>query len=107
MLSEFILRDTKNWDWKICGLHVKEFPEICTYFPNFENVEIPDWEFFWSVIASVCPDATKRMIKEARENRILGEEEDKDNLFEVHLEILNEVYECATQKRKYYSFHII
>ena len=87
--------------------YAKEVPEICAYFPDFENAEMPDRQFFWSIIVSVRQDATKRMIKVEREKRISGEEEDKDNLVEVHPEILNEISECAAQKRKYYSFNNI
>ena len=87
--------------------YAKEVPEICAYFPDIENAEMPDRQFFWSIIASVCPDATKRMIKVARDKRISGEEEDKDNLVEVHPETLNKISECASQKHKYYSFNII
>ena len=59
------------------------------YFPDFEANELPDRDFMWSVLATFREDEVKKLISEERKNRDSGNEEDKQELIEIHPEFLS------------------
>ena len=63
--------------------------ELMLYFPDLEANELPDRDFMWSVLATLREDEVKKLISEARKNRDSGNEEDKQELIEIHPEFLS------------------
>ena len=68
---------------------VKEIPELLLYFPDFEYNELPDKAYLWGVLGAIREDGWKQLISQARKARIAAEEEDKEELIEIHPDILH------------------
>ena len=73
---------TKNvWNF------VKEWPDLLNYFPTLKENELPDRAFLWGILGTLRTDAWKTLLEDARKARSKREEENKDDLIKVHLEI--------------------
>ena len=68
---------------------VKEIPELLLYFPDFEDNELLDRAYLWGVLGALREDGWKQLINQARKARIAAEEEDKEDLIEIHPDILH------------------
>ena len=68
---------------------VKEIPKLLLYFPDFQENELPDRAYLRGVLWVLREDGWKQLISQARKARIAAEEEDKEELIEIHPDILH------------------
>ena len=54
----------------------------------------------WTIISTLRPDATKKLINDARKHRSIKSEENEDQLVEVDPEIFKEIQVVISQKGK-------
>ena len=54
-------------DVKKIWTHIKDFSEYNFYFPDFSEDNSPEKDYLIAIINTLNPDATKSIIKEARE----------------------------------------
>ena len=59
------------------------------YFPTLDENELPDRDFMWTILWTQREDEVKKFVREERKNRDVGNEEDKQELIEIHPEFLN------------------
>ena len=64
------------------------------YFPDFQEGELPDREFMWTILSTLREDAVKEIIRDARKKRAVSAEEDKEELIEIDPEILKMILEA-------------
>ena len=69
--------------WKF----IKQAPNLLKYFPDYLESQLPDGDHMWMVLSSLEEEISKNMVHNARLNRSLGEERDKDELIEISKEI--------------------
>ena len=70
-------------------IKVKQVPDLMKYFPNLEDNWLPDRDFMWTILSTLREDEVKKLVKDARKNRDVGNEEDKQELIAIHLEFLS------------------
>ena len=70
---------------------MQEIHDLLKYFPDFEPGELPDKEFMWTILSTLREDAVKTIINQARSNRALSNQEDKQELIEIAPSILIEL----------------
>ena len=56
------------------------------YFPTLDENELPDRDFMWTILWTQMEDEVKKLVREARKNRDVGNKEDKQELIEIHPE---------------------
>ena len=78
--------------------HIKDFSEYKVYFPDFSEDKLPERDYLIAIISTLNPDATKSIIKEAREKRSTIENEDEGNLVVITMELKHLIREIAPQK---------
>ena len=79
--------------------YIKELPDLLEYFQEIEDEELPDHSFMWGVIGILRREAWQKMLKDARKARSLGIDEPKDNLVEIHPQILEELLAVPLQSK--------
>ena len=57
-----------------------------------------------TIISTLCPDATKKLIEEVRKHRRIKPDENRDSLVEVDPEIFKEFQSLVSQKGKNLCF---
>ena len=62
--------------------------KIWKYLPFYWESELPDREFFFSIVSTLYPNETQFLIKTARANRSIKVETDKDEMIEVNKDML-------------------
>jgi hypothetical protein len=77
---------------------IKEVDELMLYFPDYEEDEFPERDFLYTVISTLQPDVTKKLIQEAREKRSVHKTEDEEELVELDSEIKKEIFGVMAQK---------
>jgi hypothetical protein len=78
---------------------VKEIDSLYAYFPSLTDKQLPEREVLWNVLASIKPEETATLIKEAREHRSVSSAEETE-LIEIAPEFLAELEGIVCQKSK-------
>ena len=78
--------------------YIKEVPELNQYFPSLKGGEFPEREFMWTIISTINPEATSKIIKDARNNRRSVDSIDQNELVEVDPTLFKEIKEIVAQK---------
>ena len=76
-------QDTKNLEWSPCGPLWKMFQTL-SIFPRFTKGWAPDRSFMWNILSTLKPDECKQLINEARVVRSKKDEENNNELIEIH-----------------------
>ena len=90
------LKVKEIWD------NIKDFDEYNVYFPDFSNSKLPERDYLISIISTINPDATKKLVKATRESRSITQSDDPGNLVEIKSEIIDELRSLNRQKSNYY-----
>ena len=59
---------------------IKDIPEYTDYFADFDGDKLPERDYLISIISTINPEATKSVVKEAREYRSVNDCDDTQNL---------------------------
>ena len=70
---------------------IKEVPELLKYFPNWDNDELPDRSFLWTILSTLRHDEWKLLINEARNVRSKNDKQNHDELIEIDSEFLDKL----------------
>ena len=70
---------------------VKDVPELLQYFPDVQKDELPNRSFMWMILSTLKPDECKQLINEARVARSKKDEENNNELIEIHPEFLKKL----------------
>ena len=81
--------------------YVKDLPEFCKYFPDYQESEYPERDFLIAVISKVYPDALEQLIEDARESRAVNNIEETANLIELTPSIKEAILSSHPQKSKW------
>ena len=79
--------------------YIKEIPELLEYFPDIEEGDIPDRSFMWGILGTLRREAWGALLENARKARSWGTDEPKDELIEIHPEILEELLSAPIQSK--------
>ena len=74
------------------------------YFLILKENQFPERSFMWTIISTLRPDATKKLIEEARKHCSIKPDENRDNLVEVDPEIFKEIQSVVSQKGTHLCF---
>ena len=70
-------------------MKVKQVQDFMKYFPNLEDNELPDRNFMWTILSTLREDEVKKLVKDARKNRDVGNKEDKQEIIAIQPEFLS------------------
>ena len=59
---------------------------------------MPERDYMWTVISTINPEATSKLIKDSRKNRRSEYKIDQDQLVEIDPSLFKEIEEVVTQK---------
>ena len=79
---------------------MKETEELIQYFPDYSQSELPERNYLWTVISSVMPKETKRLIERAREQRGVSKN-NMSGLIALTYDLKKEIFDVKAQKSKY------
>ena len=66
---------------------IKEVDEIMIYFPNYKQNEKPEKSYPIAVINTINPEATKEIVANARELRLIAVTDKQENLVKLTSEM--------------------
>ena len=95
----------KELSVKIVWGYAKEVEELNQYFPDYNKGELPERDYLWTVISSLMPKETKKLIENAREQRGVSKKNNNE-LIVLTNELKKEIFDVKVQKSKYYSYVI-
>ena len=78
--------------------YVKEISEIIQYFPEMKEKELPERDYMWVIISTINPEATMKIVKDARKNRKSEDVVNQNKLVEVDHVLYKEISEIVAQK---------
>ena len=78
---------------------VKQIPDLLSYYPDLEVNELTDKDFMWSILTTLREEGVKKLIADERKNRDVGNEEDKQELIEIHPDFLNALISAPNANR--------
>ena len=79
---------------------VKDVPDLIKFFPDFKYKQKCDRRYMFQVLASTHYDEISNMIKNARKNRSLLENNDEAETILIHKDLLEEINFVMIQKSK-------
>ena len=86
-----------NKVWK----QVKQDPALMEFFPDYQPNQLLERDYLFAIISTKLPRALRELIKESRASRSAAQNEDDDEeIIEIHPEIKVEIMKILTQKRK-------
>ena len=68
--------------------------------PDYNETELPERDFFYSILSTLYEAETKEIIKKAREARSLKQTDDVGELVEIDSAIMKEIEGVFNMKRK-------
>ena len=78
--------------------------ELNEYFPSYRENQYPERDFMWTIVSTLRPEQTKKLIDEARKHRSIKGEGNQDELVEVDPDIYKEIQSTLSQKGKFGKF---
>ena len=79
---------------------VREVNELMSYFPDYEQKQLPDRKFMFSILGTLRPDELKAMVEGARKSRALKEEKPDDDFVYIENLLYKEISSVMAQKSK-------
>ena len=79
---------------------VKDAPDLIKFFPDFKDKQKCDRRYMFQVLAQTRYDEISNMVKNARKNRSLLENNDEAETILIHKDLLEEINSVLTQKSK-------
>ena len=70
---------------------MKEVDELMSYFPDYEQKQLPDRKFMFSILGTLRPDELKVMVEGARKSRALKEEKPDDDFVYIENLLFKEI----------------
>ena len=83
--------------WKI----IKEVDELMIYFPNYKPNEKPEISYLIEVISTINPEATKEIIANARELRLIAVNDKQENLVKLTSEMRQTISSYSLLRSKF------
>ena len=87
--------------------YIKEVQELSQYFLNLNDGELPERDYTWTIISTVNPEATSKLIQDTRKNRGSQDVISQDQLVEVDPALFKEIEEVAAQKSIAFNFYYL
>ena len=86
------------------GIIKKEIPELAKYFSDFKKGEYSDRAYMWGVLGALKKDAWKELISKTRHAWSTGDEDHKDDLIEIHPDLLEKLMKTYTMVKSNTAF---
>ena len=82
---------------------IKGADDLYEYFPDYNQNQLPDRSFMYTILATFRYEQLKTMVENSRKNRALENQNEGDELVYVDKEIWKEIQSVFSQKRIYYK----
>ena len=82
---------------------IKEVDEIMIYFPNYKQNEKPEKSYSIAVINTINPEATKEIVANARELRLIAVTDKQENLVKLTSEMRQTISSLSLLKVSFCS----
>ena len=97
---EVIIPKFKELSFENIWPMVKDVPELNKFFPNFKDKKKYDRKYMFQIFATMRHDELSSMIRNAKKNRFLFENNDEDETILIHKNLLEGINSVMTQKHK-------
>ena len=85
---------------------IKDVEELMIYFPDYSEMQTPDRDYMFSVLATTRYEELKRIVKNARKQRAKENKVPEDQFIFIQQNILAQIEEVMMQKSKHgISYH--
>ena len=84
--------------------YIKEIDEFNLYFPDFNQTEKPERVYMWTIISTLLPYQSKKLVEDVRKHRSQQEIHDENELVEVDPETFREIKAVPFQNSKWLWF---
>jgi hypothetical protein len=81
----------------------KQNEAIMEYMPDYEDDELPERTFLYTIVATIYPNETERLVQNCRAKRSLKETKEKDELVEITEEIKGEIDSLLHHPSKFHQ----
>ena len=82
---------------------VLEWEDLKQYFPDYDPPQFPEREFLFGVLSTLRENEMRQLVKEARDNRAIVNNENEDGLIEILPEIKEEIMSILPHKSKHHK----
>ena len=79
---------------------LKDHAILKLYLPDLSEGSFPERAHFYTIVATLFPKGLDEIIKKARENKALNQNNDKDELIKMTPEVYQEIKELLSHPRK-------
>ena len=80
---------------------LKDHAILKLYLPDLSEGSYPERAHFYTIVATLFPKGLDEIIKKARENRALNQNNDKDELIKMTPEVYQEIKELLSHSSKF------
>ena len=80
---------------------VKAANDLCEYFPDYSDKQVPDRDFMFSILWTFRHDVIEKMVEDARKNRALASNENEGQFVYIQKDLFNEIANVLSQKSKH------
>ena len=80
---------------------VKAANDLCEYFPDYSDKQVPDRDFMFSILWTFRYDVIEKMVEDARKNRALASNENEGQFVYIQKDLFNEIANVLAQKSKH------
>ena len=77
---------------------VKEVDELMSYFPDYEQKQLPDRNFMFLIFGTLRHDELKAMVEGTRKSRVFKEEKPDDDFVYIENLLYKEISSVMAQK---------
>ena len=74
--------------------------DLMDYFPDYDQKQLPDRRFMYSILATFRYDELNGMVNGARKNRALNEDNQDEDFVHINEELYQEISNVMIQKSK-------
>ena len=86
--------------------YVKDIPDIAVFFPDYTKSELPERDYLFNILYTIKPEAIESLVKDARMNRGVTEEQNQDEMVEIDPDIWQEISEIVSIKDRNYLISV-
>ena len=79
---------------------IKDISEFAEYFPDYAEDKPPERDYLIFIISTLDKDATKKLVKDARDSRSIMQSPNEGNLVKITKGLLKKFQEIGPSKSK-------
>ena len=79
---------------------IKEVDDLYAYFPDYQNNQLPEYDFLFKVLSTIKGNEIKELISKSRASRSVENKEEEDDIIILKNELKDEIESVLRHKSK-------